>query len=198
MLEPHIQIAWTWTVRAFWTIGGFAGVTKIFEWFTNKPKIKGFWEADVVGNMHLLDGKIIGAHIMLLVDLVNVRMRPVSIRSWNLEIKTEKGEVYKAKKEPITPGFKLKLADGSFYPADFSKSILYQKTIDEPLVYGKTVRGWLRFTALNINPPDLDKNVTYILIGNDAFGKIHKIKIKRTYFSKTSSDPAYYPGAGMG
>jgi len=49
-VEPLLQLSWTWTVRVFVTLGGFAGMTKIWDWFTDKPKLKIFWEQDTIGN----------------------------------------------------------------------------------------------------------------------------------------------------
>jgi len=169
-------------------------MTKIWEWFADKPKLKIFWEHDTIGDWILPNGEV-RAHIMLLVDVVNVRMRPVTIRSWNLEIKTAQGKTYKANKEIISPGFRLTMADGKAHPADFSKSVLYQKTFDDPLVYGKTVRGWLRFSIPQATRMDLESDLTYVFVAHDAFGKIHKLKCSRKYAQKDIG--LYYHGAGM-
>src|ERR1700688_4282153 len=36
--EPHLHFIWTWTVRIFVTLGGFAGMTKILEWLVQRAQ----------------------------------------------------------------------------------------------------------------------------------------------------------------
>jgi hypothetical protein len=193
-----LSSAETWLRGIFLALGGMAGVAKILEWVMSGPKIKCFWEADVVGDVvgTTADGaaKVLGTHIMVLVDAVNVRMKPISITGWNLEVRTKSG-TYVAEKLMIPDGFSVTMANGKQNVTDFAKARLYEKTLEEPLLYGKTVRGWLRFAIPNVAAGEINDEITYIFVLRDAFGGNHRIKCKR---QNRGSHEMFFSGAGMG
>ena len=169
-------------------------MTKIIEWLTDRPKLKIFWMCEVRGNESTADGKFVGTHLILLVDVVNVRLKPVAVRTWDLEVEIPGRDKIRAIRRFIPVGFTLDLKDGSRYPADFSKASLDERTFGEPLQYGKFARGWLRFTIPGISVEQFDAVNEYLLTAKDAFGNAHRMKCSR---ENVGTGKIFFRGAGM-
>jgi hypothetical protein len=193
-MGPYAQVLWTWIIRIFITLGGFAGVTKILEWLFSGPKIIGEIEQTVFATVSE-NGSVIGAHIMLQVYLVNKRIRPTTVRGWRLTVEIE-SKHYATEIWSIPENFVLSDKDGKPYPIDFAKSRLYDIAGMNLLEYGKGIRGWLRFVIrdASVSGPDLKSGATLKLVVIDALGRTHAI---RHTTGRGSPKPGYYPGAGI-
>jgi hypothetical protein len=187
MLDPTLQFVWTWTVRAFVTLGGFAGVTKIIEWLFSGPRIIGEELQRVTAGESAPDGTYVVAALLMNLYLVNRRLRPITIRGFKLHAQVS-GKWKEAEMVAIPDGFKI----GQFN-IDFAKSRLYEKAAINLLEYGKGINGWLRFQFPG-EPVDNIRFVTYRVEIKDAFGKKHVIKCK---YKKGPLGVMYVPDSGI-
>lgn len=183
----------TWVAPPFIALGGFAGIMRVIEWLLDKPKLIGSVDQYIGGSISQA-GAPVGAHLMLLVYLVNKRMRPTTVKEWGLTVAVG-GVEYRA--QPMTIEQGLQLSDGSSgkpYPISFSQHRLYEMAFSSPLEYGRGVRGWLRFLVKGLDGKKLSVGAHLQLTAVDAFGGKHHIR--HVTGKPTYHEPHYLPGAG--
>lgn len=182
---------WVWFKAISIPLGGFAGVMKVIELFLNRPKIIGEVELFVGGRV-TKGGTVAGAHLMMLVYLVNKRIRPTTVKAWHLEVSKD-GKNYVAEPWAIPLNFTL-CEPGKTIPIDFDKAVLYDIAAMNLLEYGKGIRGWLRFFVPGMQSEDLQEGAKLKLTMTDALAGKHVVK-HRT--KKTTAELGYLPGAGV-
>jgi hypothetical protein len=193
-MDKYIDLTWTTIKAAFLGLGGFAGIMKIYEWFTSGPKLKTFWLRDIFSDMNGDNGNFIGALLLILIDVVNLRQHAVCIRNWDLEIHFKHGEIVKAKRWYIPPGLRTPASVGE---ADISKERLAEKSFHNPVEYGKSMRGWLAFWLPDVKNESFSKSeFDYVFIIEDVFGTIHKVKSHRPK-PTVDKGKSFYEGAGQ-
>jgi hypothetical protein len=189
-MAPYSQLLWTWIVRIFVTLGGFAGMTKILEWLFSSPKIIGEVEQVIIATETDPDSGKSGALLLLLLYIVNKRIRPTTIRGFKSFVKLD-GKWVEGIGVYIYDRMDFLRAD-----IDFSNSRLIEIAAKNLLEYGKGVRGWLRFSFPNLKGDDINGRDLKLQM-KDAFGKIHTIKYTipaKGHFEKSLH---YFPGSGL-
>jgi hypothetical protein len=174
--------------------GGVAGVTKILDLFFNRPKIIGEIETYVIGSMYDGAHRLVGAHCMLLIYAVNTRVRPTTIRGFEVTAKTADGQELEGKLYTIPDKFTLS-EDAKPYPIDFSKARASDVFSSNLLEYSKGLRGWVRVMFPDIEGDKLQHGASVRTTLIDALGKKHKLAKCITKTGK-SIQPMSVPGAG--
>ena len=172
-------------VKAFWTIGGFAGVVKIIEWFVDEPKITGNIEQTICADENNPDGSYAGQALLLQIYLVNARMKPTTIKAFDISALVDGKWIV---------GRNIQIPDRiPNVPVDFSKVRLYELVGLNLLEYGKGVRGWIRLRFPGLRQDQLRSAPINIKL-TDALGKKHTIHDKHQIVSQGLS---IYPGGGV-
>jgi hypothetical protein len=177
-------------------LGGLAGIKMIFDFLTRGPKFKSFWIRDWSCDLENIDtGEFLGTLLLSMIDVVNVRQHPVCIRNWDLEIHSRgsKGKIIMGQRWYIPQNFKIPTPSGEI---DISKERLTEKTFNNPIEYGKIMRGWMGFSFPNLKQNELPADRYYVFIAEDVFGNRHRIKCKRPHVEKGDGD-VYIEGSGQ-
>lgn len=188
---PYVYFGWKAIQGIFLALGGFAGVSKIFEWLFRGPRIIGEVEQRALGTMHDLKSQEFKGTLMVVqYYLVNTRVQPTTIRGMKIEARLSSGEWIQAEQYAIPSDFSLPNVQVDFKSAD-----LYERIGTELLEYGKGVRGWILLQFAGIEQVKLQKSTLRTEL-TDAFGKKHTLHDKY----KPTARPVlgYYPGAGIG
>lgn len=182
---PYLELSWTAVKWILTSLGGFAGVTKIFEWIFSGPKITGSVEHTVSGSGTVKEES--GAMLFLLIYLVNKRVNPTTVRAFFVSAKVHNRWVL-GRNIHIPDGFRLPNVS-----IDFPSARLYEIAGLNLLEYGKGVRGWLYIFFPGLEREDVrEAKLKIELI--DAFEKKHIIYDEHKALTKGIS---FYPGAGI-
>jgi hypothetical protein len=181
----------TWISKIFLLLGGFAGMTKIIEWFLNRPKIIGEIENTTVASLHSnKDNSFIASMLLLHLYIVNKRAMPTTIRNWEAYVKVEgewiKGEIHIIPNDFTLPGL------GKI---DFKNSRIYETSFNNLLEYGKGMRGWLQVQFPTLTQEKIGQTDIRV-IAIDAFGGSHRITLKKEKRRRIDKI-GYFPGSGM-
>jgi hypothetical protein len=190
-MEHHLHSAWEVIKAIVVTLGGLAGVIKIFEWLFSGPKIIGRVEQTMSADEKKPDGSHVGAAFFYLIYLVNKRVDPTTIQGFEISAKVGDKWVV-GRVVHIVEGLDLPLPDGA-PKINLSDNRLYEKVALNLLEYGKGVRGWMQVQFLGRQRDDLRESKLRIEL-TDAFGKKHVVHDKHKNYS---SGMHYYPGAGI-
>jgi hypothetical protein len=191
---PTLNHAWSLLLQLFALLGGATGIMKIIEWLLSKPKIIGQVERTIITGYvrNLPDGSNeSGTHFLLLVYLTNGRIKPTTIRTFELVVEID-GKKLDARPMLIEPVIKLeKQANIDWQTAPR----LYDIAPFNVVEWGKGMRGWLRFLLAGADWQKVTSGAKLTLILTDPMNRTYRI---RYVTGKHSSDHlSYVPGAGF-
>lgn len=190
-MHSPLETLWTLTKAVIGALGGFAGLTKIFEWLFQGPKIVGEARQIVIGDYSdAKSGARIGTHVMVNLYTVNKRIQPITVKDIRVFAKIS-GQWKEGQLRTIPAGFRL-----PEFRIDFGSASLIERIGLNLLEYGKGVTGWLRVMFEGAPKGEMSASTTDFRFElTDAFGKTHKILYKHR--AVKIGDAGYFPGSGI-
>lgn len=156
-----------WLTPVLAWVGGIVGIIRILEFLRDRPKLIGeVRAAGINSDLRERDKKPANAVVTLYVHIVNKRIRPATIKDWQLTV-----YVNSKKHECIQ-----REIHQSNLPEEISVEDLDDLTRKNALDYGKGVTGMLEFMIPDVSRRTLIEGCKLIITATDSLGGKHKIK----------------------
>lgn len=163
----------TWSQVAEWStkilawVGGISGLIKLYEICTNRPNIIGeVLSTGVNADVRDNNKRPANAVVTLYIHVVNKRVRPTTIKQWQLFVTVNSKKYEGIQREVFS----------SSYPEEITIEDLDDLTRQNTLDYGKGVTGMLEFMIPDVSRRTLIEGCKLIIIATDSLGGRHKIR----------------------